>query len=173
MYNYGVLTIFTRITLLINLFVFPGAGAGLVHAPCAVLANGWDFTVRSHVHRAVLHPVRHLGEPVLLPVRLPVPGVCYPGDLVRTDQCGDGVLPAVRRRLSLVVAQPHHIRRLCSVHRSLLCVLPHHKTRDDRVRAAALVLLIHVDHGGVLLGFDWHYWVLRGLLVLEEHLRRC
>ena len=46
----------------------------------------------------------HLGEPVLLPVWLPVPRLCHPDHLRVTNLHCHGLLPAVRRGNTLTVA---------------------------------------------------------------------
>ena len=80
-----------------------GSHSSMVHAPSGLHPHGWNPSVRSLLYRTLLHLLRDLWEPVLLPLRVPVPCVCHPGDLLLTDLDRDGLFPALRRGLSLVV----------------------------------------------------------------------
>ena len=80
-----------------------GSHSSMVHAPSGLHPHGWNPSVRSLLYRTLLHLLRDLWEPVLLPLRVPVPRVCHPGDLLLTDLDRDGLFPALRRGLSLVV----------------------------------------------------------------------
>ena len=80
-----------------------GSHSSMVHAPSGLHPHGWNPSVRSLLHWTLLHLLRDLWEPVLLPLRVPVPRVCHPCDLLLTDLDRDGLFPALRRGLSLVV----------------------------------------------------------------------
>ena len=76
---------------------------GLVHAPCRLHPDGRHPPLWCLLHRALLHLLRHLREPVLLHVRIPVPGIHHPGYLLQPDLNRHGILPALWRGLQLVV----------------------------------------------------------------------
>ena len=80
-----------------------GSHSSMVHAPSGLHPYGWNSSVRSLLHWTFLHLLRDLWEPVLLPLRVPVPRVCHPCDLLLTDLDRDGLFPALRWGLSLVV----------------------------------------------------------------------
>ena len=68
----------------------------LVHAPGSLHPDGRHFALRRLLHRALLHLLSHLREPVLLSLRIPLPCLCHSGRLVLTDLHRHGLLPALR-----------------------------------------------------------------------------
>lgn len=76
----------------------------MVHATSVFNSDRRSVAIRCGVHRAILHLDVHLAAPVLLHIRVFVPGVFD----IAGDMCGDHdsavLLPALQRRLQLVVA---------------------------------------------------------------------
>lgn len=84
-----------------------GTDAALVHECSPMYSGGWNSAVRSCVHRIVLRVLGHLAEPVLLPIWIPLLGVLHLGGELWPDIHCDDVLPALWRRLQMVVADVH------------------------------------------------------------------
>ena len=77
--------------------------AGVVHAPCCLHPDGWHPPLWCLLHRALLHLLGHLREPVLLLVRLPLPRLHHPRHLLLTDIYRHGLFPALWGGLQMVV----------------------------------------------------------------------
>ena len=85
----------------------------MVHAPRRVHPDGGHPALWCLLHRALLHLLRYLREPVLLPVRVPLPRLHHPRHLLLPDLHCDGLLSALWRGLPLVVEVHLFILLLC------------------------------------------------------------
>lgn len=148
------------------------APAAVVHELGPVHPNGRYPALWRRLHRTLLRVLGHLAEPVLLPLRLPLPRLLHPGRQLWPDCDRDDVLPVVRRGLPVVVAELHRVRGLCGVHPVLRRLLLLHETRDHRVHTDAAVLGLHGHHGAHVLAADRHDWV-RGRLQFHTQDLQC
>merc|ERR1712167_427797 len=84
----------------------PAHHSGATVVPLAVLhrSRGRHPTVWRLLRRALLHPIQHVDEPILLRVRVHSPGVPDPHHHMRRDHHRALLLPAVRGELPMVVA---------------------------------------------------------------------
>ena len=107
----------------------------LVHAPGTVYANGRNSAFRRLLHRVVLHLLRHLREPVLLSLRIPLSRFRHSRRQLLADQHRHGLFPALRRELSLVVEILLRVRRIGGLCLRLLRLLLLHQAGHRRVCA--------------------------------------
>ena len=80
-----------------------GSDTSLVYASRRMHPDGRHPPLRSLLHRTLLHLLRDLREPVLLPLRVPVPSVRDLSNLLLADLYRYGLFSAVWRGLPLVV----------------------------------------------------------------------
>lgn len=68
----------------------------MVYEPRVQRPDWRDPAVRCSLHRALLHPHVHVASPVLLPLWLPLPGVCHLGHHMCRDHHSAVLLPALQ-----------------------------------------------------------------------------
>lgn len=149
-----------------------GAAAAVVHELGPVHPDGGHPALWRRLHRTILRVLGHLAEPVLLPVRLPVPRLLHPRGQLWPDRHRDDVLPAVRRGLPVVVAQLHRVGRVGRLHPVLRRLLLLHEARDNRVHSDAALPGLHGHHGAHLLAAHRHNRLLCRLQLHTQDLQR-
>mmetsp|Transcript_4729 Transcript_4729/g.19271 ORF Transcript_4729/g.19271 Transcript_4729/m.19271 type:complete len:260 (-) Transcript_4729:653-1432(-) len=125
--------------------------------------------LRRVLRRALLHPQLHVDGPVLLRLRLHLPRLPHPLRHVRADHHGPPLLPALRRRLPLVVAHLPHLGLDRALRLPLLGLLLL-ETRVQHAGHLRPLLWLHGHHRRRPLPAHGHHRLLRGPLVQHHHL---
>ena len=68
----------------------------MVYEPCVQHPHWRHSAFWRCLHRALLHSHLHVAPPVLLPLRLPLPGVCDPSHHMRGNHHSAVLLPALQ-----------------------------------------------------------------------------
>ena len=147
-----------------------GAGPAVVHEPSVLVPHRRHPALWRCVHRALLHPHLHVAPHLLLHLWLLGTRVPHPGRHVRRNHHRAVLLPAVQRRLPLVVAIVLHGGVVSIVPVLVFGLLLLHEARHHQDGANADVLWVHAR--GVVWVFlrDGDNRLLRMLPVCAHHL---